>query len=169
MTINNNMKDEIHIIKCIENDYEWAKSIKFSILKEDKGIGWTKIWCFNMESIKNNIAEDYAFYMDEDTHMREKTADFILTTIGNRDCIYIDEIFIDKKYRGHGIGTYAINTIKNMYKNNYIVLFASALDADDKNIFISGDTDKTKKFLKKLDRFYKKLDFKNNEAIYYFK
>ena len=168
MTINNNMKDEIHITKCIENDYEWAKSIKFSILKEDKAIGWTKIWCFNMESIKNNIAEDYAFYMDEDTHMREKTADFILNTIGNRDCIYIDEIFIDKKYRGHGIGTYTINTIKNMYKNNYIVLFASALDADDKNIFISGDTDKTKKFLKKLDRFYKKLDFKNNEAIYYF-
>ena len=34
--------------------------------------------------------------------------------------------------------------------------------------FTSGDTDKTKKFLKKLDRFYKKLDFKNNEAIYYF-
>lgn len=165
MTTNN--KNEINITKRIEEDYEWAKRIELSILKENKVIGWTNIWSFNIESIKNNIAEDYTFYMDEDTHMREKTAEFILNTINNRDCIYIDEIFVNKEYRGDGVGTYAINTIKNMYKNNYIVLYASALDPDDKNIFINSDTDNAKKFLKKLDRFYKKLDFKNNGEIYY--
>lgn len=49
----------------------------------------------------------------------------------------------------------------------YIVLYTRALDADDKNIYISGDTDNANKFLNKLDKFYKKLNFKNNGAIYY--
>ena len=153
--------------KSREYDYEWANLIEYSILKEDIVIGWVNIWSFSKESITDNIGEDYAYYMDEDTHMREETAEFILNTIKDRNCIYIDEIFINKDYRGNGAGTYAINSIKDMYTNNYIVLYASALDADDKNIFISGDTDNANKFLNKLDRFYKKLNFKNNDAIYY--
>lgn len=156
------------INKSRESDYEWAKLIEYHIVKENKVIGWVNVWSFNKESIIDNIEDDYAFYMDEDTHMREETAEFILNTIDDRDCIYIDEIFVNKDYRQNGVGTYTINAIKDMYKNNYIVLYASALDADDKNIFITGNADNAKSFLNKLDRFYKKLNFKNNGAIYYY-
>lgn len=158
---------EIKIEAANEVDYWWAKAHICNVLFKETAVGEIIYWTFNKESILENIEEDYAFYMDEDTHMHENTANFILNTIDDRNCVYIESIFINEKYRNKGIGKKVIELMKEKYKESYIVLFASALDIKDKIAFINEKNEHMNNLLSKLDYFYKKLGFKNKDNIYY--
>lgn len=161
------MINNINIKDIVTFDFEWAKLKKLCIKLNEDDIGEIFIWTFNKNSILENIEDDYAFYMDEYTHMNESTADFILDNINDKDCVYIESIIIDEKYRRQGIGTKALDFIKKNYKDKYIVLLASALDLKDKIAFMSEDKEKIDGVLGKLDSFYKKSGFKNKNSIYY--
>lgn len=155
-------------IKHVEDkDFEWAIANRFNINLSELKVGEIVLWTFNKESIIQNIEDDYAFYMDEDTHMHERTANFILENIKDRNCVYIESILIDENYRGKGIGSKALELIKEKYKDNYIVLLASALDSKDKRAFMIEDKESIYGILKRLDCFYKKSGFKNKDSIYY--
>lgn len=152
-----------------EYDLEWTIEKQFDIYNEEKSIGYIKVFLFSKKTIIENIEDDFAYYMDEDTHMKESVANFILDTIEDKECVYISDIYIEKDYRNKGIGTKAISILKEKYKDKYIVLFASALDSDDKTLFIKENQETIDKFLNKLDYFYKKQGFKNDKNIYYLK
>lgn len=161
------MMNDIKIKNIGKIDFEWAVANKFSINLNESKVGEIILWEFNKDSIVNNIEDDYAFYMYEDTHMYETVANFILDTIGDKNCIYIESLLIDKKYRGNKIGTKALEILKEKYNDTYIVLMASALDKKDKIACISNDRERVDGLLKKLDYFYKNLGFKNKDNIYY--
>lgn len=162
-------KEDCKLNMISEYDLEWALENTFDILINEISVGYIKVFLFSKKTILENIEDDFAYYMEEDTHMKESVANFILDTIEDKECVYISDIYIKKEYRNKGMGTIAMSNLKEKYKDKYIVLFASALDLDDKTLFIKENQETINKFLVKLDYFYKKQGFKNNQNIYYLK
>lgn len=159
--------NDVKIKKTDIIDFEWANANKFNINFDKSIVGEMILWTFNKESIIENIEDDYAYYMDEDTHMYERTANFILDNMKDKDCVYIESLFIYEKYRGKGIGTKALEFVKENYKDTYIVLLASALDIKDKIAFMTNDEGCVENILERLDTFYKRAGFKSKDNIYY--
>ena len=146
-------------------NFEWTKYKEKVILLNNDLVGYISYWVFDKKSIYNEIYEDHAFYMDEDTHMKEETAQFILNRIGELPCIYIDEIYINKDNRGFGIGSSIINELELEYQNTSIVLRIGPTREDIAKVM--SDESYSKELSKKLDNFYKKLGFRNQDTIYF--
>lgn len=148
-----------------ECDIYWAKGFEYNIVVNNLIVGYIIIFNFSKESIFEEIGEDYAYYMDEDTHMKELTAQFILDNLSDKECVYIGEIFILDEFRGNGYGSMSLKCLQSMYPSCAFVLRVGPLGDDvtkcfeDKNYF---DIIKNK-----LNNFYTHLDFKHQDDIYF--
>lgn len=148
-----------------ECDIYWAKGFNYNIVVNDTVVGYIKIFNFSKESIFEEIGEDYAYYMDEDTHMKEPTAQFILDNLSDKQCVYIDEIFILDEFRGRGYGSASIKNLQNIYPSCAFILRAGPLRNDVLKCF---EDEKYFDIIKnKLNNFYTQLDFKNQQNIYF--
>lgn len=157
----------ITIKKIKEDNFEWALFTTANILLNEEVVGYVTYGCFNKESIYSEIYEDHAFYMDEDTHMREYTAQFILDNLNNKDCTYIDEIYINPEFRRKHIGSSVLNLLMNTnFPNNSFILRAGPLGDDIGKCH--SDKSYADSFKNSLYKFYTSLGFNNyNEDIFY--
>lgn len=87
----------------------------------------------------------------------------------DRDVIYIDEIFIEKKYRNMGIGSKIVKELPKFIKQilklrpGCIVLLANPFEIEEKEFKPTSD----KKRIEKLIKFYAKYGFQRIEDTQY--
>lgn len=168
------MKKDLILKEVFNTSFDWYKMIKISIIKNGEEIGYIGAYLMNKEKIKENMSWDYEDelidYIEDDLRISRKTCRFIYENLSeNKDCLFIDEIFINEDKRNKKYGSISLNKLINNF-NGRILLQASPLlillnTAD----YLNGDTREFQELTSRLVKFYKNLGFKVKEYPYMIK
>lgn len=158
------MNKNIEVLLISEFDMEWAICKQYRILFSGTVIGNTKTYTFTKEKIDDYIVEDHAFYMYEDTKIKENICNLLYENMDSAKIVYIDELFLKNGYRGKGIGSIVLKEIEHLNINCSFVLLASALE----NIheFIVNEDYRTE-VTNKLCTFYTNNGYNHHGSVFY--
>lgn len=158
------MKENIKILLSSELDMEWVAYKYYSIMFYGSTIGYVKTFTFTKKRIEDSIAEDFAFYMSDDTRIKENICNLMYENMGDTEIVYIDQLFLQDEYRRKGIGSIVLKEIEHLNTNCAFMLLASALE----NIheFIENE-DYRNKVMNKLYKFYENNEYKHHGAVFY--
>ena len=85
--------------------------------------GSEKIFMANIESCLRGRIEGFVFVVEDKVVGYGITVQSYSTEFGG-ECIWIEDIFVEAEYRGHGIGTKFIRHVKELYPDKILRLEA---------------------------------------------
>lgn len=114
------------------------------------------------DSINGDLEHMASIVVDNEMRIKEEICTM------NNSIFYLDEIFIDEKYRGHGIGRFILKQIDKMmqYTSNLdigtVITYPFAMEGTVKDGYKAiEDEEKEEETLYRLRKFYRSCGFKN--------
>lgn len=158
------MNNNIEVLLISEMDLDWTICKFYSIILSGEAVGRVKTFTFTKEKIETCIAEDYVYYMNEDTHIREDICNLMYENMGSSEIVYIDELFLEDKSRGQGIGSKVLKEIECLNTNCAFILLAGALEKIHE--FLKNE-DYRNELTTKLFNFYENNGYSHHRALFY--
>lgn len=151
--------------------FDWYKMIKISIIKDGANIGYIGTYLMNKQDIEENMSwddeEELIDYIEDDLRLYRKTCRFIYENLSeNKDCLFIDEIFINEDKRNKKYGSISLNKLINNFNGRILLQASPLLSLINFDDYLNGRNEEIKKWTNKLVKFYEKLGFKIKEYPY---
>lgn len=179
----NNCDSEAHNISILKLSH-YKKEIMINITNEHGEIGYIKGVLLNVENILKELKSDEVLKVLEfsDKEEEEEIKTFYIQVLSKENfkenAFYITELFIDKEYRGNGIGRKIFEQLPGFLNNNIrepiscIYLMPGPLEKINGQVeYIMNPKDEQMILLKhKLIRFYESVGFRRiRETDFYYK
>lgn len=180
----NNSDSESHYNKSILRLSHYKKEIMINIANEYGEIGYIKGVLLNVDNIFKELKSDEVLKVLEftDKEEEEEIKTFYIQVLSKENCkdsaFYITELFIEKEYRGNGIGRKIFEQLPKFLDRNIaepiscIYLMPGPLERINGEVeYIMNPKDKEMVFLKqRLIRFYESVGFKRiGETDFYYR
>lgn len=155
----------------------YKKSVLIKFYKKDNYIGYIKGTFINNKNITLDlsISDIYKVFKTSDKEEEEELEDFYFSVLSHkrnlRYSFYITEFFLDKEFRGNGLGSKILKMIPNIIRSNIIeyveevYLMPGPLEKVNGEVKYIKDSNETK--IEKLIQFYKSLGFRKIERTEY--
>ncbi|WIV13829.1 GNAT family N-acetyltransferase [Proteiniborus sp. MB09-C3] len=181
---NNNCDSEAHNNKSILRLSHYKKEIIINIADVNGEIGYIKGVLLNVDNIFNELKSDEILKILEftDKEEEEEIKSFYIQVLSKENCkdnaFYITELFIEKEYRGNGIGRRIFEQLPRFLDRNIcepvscIYLMPGPLEKINGEVeYIMNPKDENMVLLKqRLIRFYESVGFKRiGETDFYYK
>lgn len=162
----------------------YKKEIMINIIHDHEEIGYIKGVLLNVDNILKELKSDEVLKVLEftDKEEEEEIKTFYIQVLSKENCrdnaFYITELFIDKEYRGNGIGGKIFEQLPRFLDRNIrepiscIYLMPGPLEKINGEVeYIMNPKDEKMVFLKqRLIRFYKSVGFRKIGATdFYYK
>jgi len=158
------MDKNIEISVVAECDTDWLTYKQYFIIFSGSVVGYVKTFTFTKERIDGCMEEDYAFYMNEGSHIREDICNLMYEHMGDAKITYIDEFFLEEEYRGKGIGSIVLKEIENLNTNCAFMLLAGALEKIHE---FWKNEDYRNELTSKLLNFYENNGYNHHGTLFY--
>lgn len=180
----NNCDSEGHNSKEILKLSHYKKEIMINITDVHGVVGYIKGVLLNVDNILRELKSDEVLKVLEftDKEEEEEIKTFYIQVLSKENCkdnaFYITELFIDKEYRGNGIGRKIFEQLPMFFNKNIrepiscIYLMPGPLEKINGEVeYIMNPKDEKMILLKqKLVRFYESLGFRKiGETEFYYK
>lgn len=156
---------------------KYKKSVLIKFYENKSYIGYIKGTFINNKNITSylSISDIYKVFKTSDKEEEEELEDFYFSVLSHkrnsRYSFYITEFFLDKEFRGNGLGSKILNMIPNIIRSNIIeyveevYLMPGPLEKVNGEVKYIKDHNNPK--LKKLIQFYKSMGFKKVDKTEY--
>ncbi len=173
-----------HNNKSILRLSHYKKEIMINIISEHEEIGYIKGVLLNVDNIFKELKSDEVLKVLEftDKEEEEEIKTFYIQVLSKENCkdnaFYITELFIDKEYRGNGIGRKIFEQLPRFLNKNIrepiscIYLMPGPLEKINGEVeYIMNPKDENLVLLKqRLIRFYESVGFKRiGETDFYYR
>lgn len=161
--------------------WEYKKEIVIHITEKGVQIGYIKGVLLNVDNILNELKSDEALKVLQftDKEEEEEIKSFYIQVLSRKPyedkAFYITELFIEKNYRGKGIGSKIFQVLPGFLQKidediSYIYLLPGPLEKINGEVtYIMNPKDKQMVALKnKLIKFYKSAGFKRIDQTDFF-
>ena len=168
------MKKDLILKEVFNASFDWYKMIKISIIKNGEEIGYIGAYLMNKEKIKENMSWDYEDelidYIEDDLRISRKTCRFIYENLSeNKDCLFIDEIFINEDKRNKGYGSKALKKLIDNFDGTILLQASPLLKVINVSDYLDGNNAEIEQLTNKLVKFYENLGFKVQNYPYMIK